>query len=167
MASALSPWPSLSPFFAPRLTPLHPPGGNEGMQRSLPYQKYPRTEQAPLMQRGMNRWIVSCLMTPTSYSTAPPPQPPRHPTCPMQLVGWPALALPTSCALRHVESRARGKPRRCSAGKPAWPQMIPHHVMGRSWHTLSLDTTRCCLIHWGDKRHLKHDRIPSRVKSLS
>lgn len=64
-----------------------------------------------------NYWIVSCLMTPTSHSTASLPWPPRHPTCPMQLVDWPVLALPTSCVLSHVESRARGKLQHCSAGK--------------------------------------------------
>ena len=89
------------------------------MQRSLPYQKYPRTEQGALMQGGMNPWIVSCLVAPTSYSTAPPPQPRQHPTCPMQPVSWPALALLTSCALTHVESRASGKPQHSSAEKRA------------------------------------------------
>lgn len=68
--------------------------------------------------RAQNGWLsckgrknpqtASCLVTPTSCSTGPPPRPPRHPTCPRQLVSWPVLALPTSCVLRHVSHGQEG-----------------------------------------------------------
>lgn len=121
-----------------------------------------------------NHWIVSCLVTLTSYSTALPPRPPRPPTCPMQLVSRPPLALPTSCVLRHVESRARGKPQHCSAGKHARqlrstaPDVLP--PCNGMLLTYPVPQYNIVLSHTQrqqNKRHLKHHHIPSRVTNLS